>query len=79
MDTGNCEVIHVADREGDIYELYRECFKWDEKFLIRASANRSINKKSKSHTSKDKLFDNLLSKKAQGRVTVKVNSLSALS
>ena len=75
LDTGNCEIIHVADREGDIYELYRECFKWDEKFLIRACANRSINKKSKSHSSKDKLFDSLLSRKAQGRVTVKVNSL----
>ena len=75
LDTGSCEIIHVADREGDIYELYRECFKWDEKFLIRANANRSINKKSKSHTSKDKLFNSLLSRKAQGRVTVKVNSL----
>ena len=25
LDTGGSEIIHVADREGDIYELYKEC------------------------------------------------------
>lgn len=75
LDTGDSEVIHVTDREGDIYELYRECSKWKERFLIRANVNRSINKRSKSHFSEDKLFDFLLSKKAQGTVTVKVNSV----
>ena len=75
LDTGDSEIIHIADREGDIYELYKECSKWQEKFLIRASVNRSINKKSKSQSSEDKLFDFLLSKKAQGKVTVKVNNV----
>ena len=75
LDTGGSEIIHIADREGDIYELYKECSKRKEKFLIRASVNRSINKKSKSHSSEDKLFDFLLSQKAQGKVTVRVNSL----
>ena len=75
LDTGNSEIIHVTDREGDIYELYRECSKWKERFLIRANVNRSINKRSKSQFSEDKLFDFLLSKKAQGIVTVRVNSV----
>lgn len=74
LDTGDSEIIHVADREGDIYELYKECSKWKEKYLIRASVNRSINKKFKSCSSEDKLFDFLLSKKAQGRVKVRLSS-----
>ena len=43
---GNCNnQIHVADRESDIYELYRDCNKNNIKFVIRARLNRAINKR----------------------------------
>lgn len=45
LHTGGAQIIHMADREGDIYELYRDCLKWQEDFIIRASHNRAINKK----------------------------------
>lgn len=73
-DTGDSEIIHVADREGDIYELYRECEKLDEKFLIRASHNRDINKTVRRGSSDEKLFDVLESGKPAGTVTIKINS-----
>ena len=73
-DTGESEIIHVTDREGDIYELYRECEYLDEKFLIRASHNRDINKTVRRGNSDEKLFDTLESSKAAGRVTIKINS-----
>lgn len=65
-------VIHVADREGDIYELYRDAKDLDEKFIIRAKTNRSINKKKRREPPKEKLFDLLESKRAQGRITIKL-------
>ena len=64
----------MADREGDIYELYRECGYLDEKFLIRASHNRDINKSVRRGNSDEKLFDILESSKPAGRVTIKINS-----
>ena len=73
-DTGNTEIIHVADREGDIYELYRECALLDEKFLIRASHNRDINKSVRRGSSDEKLFDSLEATKAAGVVTIRINS-----
>ena len=74
LDTGPCEVIHVADREGDIYELYRDCTHWGENFLIRASHNRTINKNKRRQSRSEKLFDTLEASKAQGTVSVKVHS-----
>ena len=44
LDISN-NLIHIADREGDIYELYRDCNKNNIKFVIRARLNRTINKK----------------------------------
>jgi hypothetical protein len=34
------KVIHVCDREGDIYELFEKAYKTDQTFLIRATQNR---------------------------------------
>jgi len=73
-DTGDSEIVHVADREADIYELYRECEDLDEKFLIRASHNRDINKTVRRGSSDEKLFDTLESSKPAGTVTIKINS-----
>ena len=37
----NVELIHVADREGDIYELYAQAVLTGEKFVIRAIHDRT--------------------------------------
>ena len=68
-------VVHVADREADIYELYRDVVDLKESFIVRASVNRSINKSKRREAPKDKLFDLLERKKAQGKtkVTIQIN------
>jgi hypothetical protein len=38
------EALHVCDREGDMYELFDEAEKSGQKFLIRATHNRRIEK-----------------------------------
>lgn len=73
-DFGKTQTIHVADREGDIYELYRDCLDWNENFLIRASHNRTINKKSRRSESDEKLFEVLENCRSKGIVNVKVAS-----
>ena len=70
----NTQTIHVADREADIYELYRDCADWDEFYIIRASHNRAINKEKRRQPTKEKLFEFLKNSRAQGTVTVNVNS-----
>ncbi|MBS0290489.1 MAG: IS4 family transposase, partial [Proteobacteria bacterium] len=66
------EAIHVADREGDIYELYREACVLDEKFIIRAKSNRVINKNKKREPVKERLFDYLEKQPTQGTLKVEV-------
>ena len=56
LDISN-DLIHVADREGDIYELYRDCNKNNIKFVVRARLNRTINKKRRRDKTKEKLFE----------------------
>ena len=53
----NCSQIHVADRESDIYELYRNCNQQNIKFVIRARLNRAINKKHRREKTVEKLFE----------------------
>jgi len=36
----NVELVHIADREGDIYELYAAAMRSGQKFVIRAIHNR---------------------------------------
>ena len=50
-------IIHIADREADIYELYRNCDEKQIKFVVRASVNRSINKIKRREKPKHKLFE----------------------
>lgn len=53
----NNRIVHIADREGDIYELYRDCVELGEKFVIRACRNRTINKKKRREVSKVRLYE----------------------
>ncbi|MHB1949443.1 MAG: IS4 family transposase [Gammaproteobacteria bacterium] len=66
------DVVHVADREADIYELYRDVADLNEHFIIRASVNRSINKEKRREAPKEKLFDKLETMKAQGKISIKL-------
>ncbi|ABV84893.1 IS4 family transposase [Rickettsia massiliae] len=51
------EIVHIADREADIYEMYKYCDEKNIKFLIRAKENRAINKQKRREKPKYKLFD----------------------
>lgn len=66
------QVIHVADREGDIYEFYREAAQLEELFIVRVKANRNINKVKRREPPKENLFGHLENKKAQGKIDVPV-------
>lgn len=74
-DLGRTRVIHVADRECDMYEFFRDAAELGENVLIRASQNRSINKRYRREAPKCLLFDHLKAKRAQAKVevTIQVN------
>lgn len=65
-------IVHVADREGDFYELYRECFDLEEKFLIRASHNRAINKIKRREAPKERMFDHFHSLVPQAKISIDI-------
>ena len=69
----NTKIIHVADREADIYSLFDELECLDEKFIIRARCNRRINKSSRGSFDGEKLFDRLEQEKSLGTIEVEVN------
>ena len=75
----NTKVIHVADREADIYSLFDELECLDEKFIIRARCNRRINKSSRGSFDGEKLFDRLEQEKSLGTIEVEVNEKSSPS
>jgi len=72
FDFGQTQTIHVADRECDLYEFYRDAVDLGENVLVRASKNRSINKDKRREIPSCLLFDHLKAKKAQGKVTVTI-------
>ena len=72
MDFGDTQTIHVADRESDFYELFREAAELGENVLIRASQNRAINKTHRREPSSTYLFDYLKDKRAQGKTTLPI-------
>lgn len=72
MDLGSSRVVHVADREADIYELFRNAAALGEHVLVRASDNRAIDKASRSEKAHTWLFDDLMGRRAQGTTTVEI-------
>ena len=56
-------VIHLCDREGDIYEVFCSAQKHCADFIIRCKSNRRINKKSRGSEDGDLLQDALLESK----------------
>jgi len=75
LDFGPTKIVHVADRECDIYEFFRDANDLGEHVLVRASQNRSINKRARREAPSILLFDHLKAKRAQGKVevTIQVN------
>lgn len=69
-DFGSSEIVHIADRECDFYEFFREAMAYKEHFVIRAKSNRSINKKNRRESPSAHLFDFLKAKRAQGKTTI---------
>ncbi len=69
-DFGSSEIVHLADRECDFYEFFREAITHKEHFVIRAKSNRSINKKTRREPPSEHLFDFLKGKRAQGKTII---------
>ncbi len=72
IDCGRAHVVHIADRECDQYEFFRDAVQMKEDVLIRAARNRSINKRHRRESPNCLLFDYLKGKKAQGKVTIRI-------
>ena len=72
LDFGRTRVVHVADREGDIYEFFRDCAGIGQHVLVRAARDRSINKKRRREMPTEKLFDALRGRRALGKIDVQV-------
>ena len=70
LDVADTEVIHIADRECDFYEFFRDASAIDANVLIRAARNRSINKENRRAKPEAHLFDFLKSKREQGKITI---------
>ena len=71
-DFGSAEVVHIADRECDFYEFFRETIACKEHFVIRAKSNRSINKENRREPTSTHLFDFLKAKRAQGKTSIEL-------
>ena len=72
LDLNRTRSVHIADRECDMYEFYRDAAELGENVLVRAARNRSINKQHRREPPSCWLFDHLQSKRAQGRVTIRM-------
>lgn len=72
IDFGDTETVHVADRECDFYEFFREAEKLGEAVLIRAARNRSINKTKRREQPSTYLFDHLKEKRSNGKTTISI-------
>jgi len=69
----NKQVVTIADREADIYDLFHLADRLNTHFLVRASQNRKINKTAiHSMESGEMLWDFMKKKKLKGTVQVDV-------
>ncbi len=67
------QVVTIADREADIYDLFQLADRMNTQFLVRASQNRKINKTAiYSDISGEMLWDFMKKKKNKGTIQVNV-------
>lgn len=72
LDFGATRAVHVMDREGDSYSVFRQAAAVGAHVLVRAQHNRVIDKNAPDEGSSEWLFDKLSSKRAQGRTSVRI-------
>ena len=67
------QVVTVCDREADLYDLFKESREIDAAVLVRASANRTVNRKSR-YAEKDvqKLWDFMHQQTEAGTYTIQI-------
>ena len=70
---GDTEVITVCDREADFYDFFKLSDRMGAPVLVRATANRTVNKKSR-YAEKDvvKLWDHVLQQPETGSYTIDI-------
>ena len=71
--TQSTQVVTVCDRESDIYDFFRLAEKLQFPVLVRASHNRTVNKKSTySEITGEKLWDLMKKKKSLGSIKIEI-------
>ena len=69
----NTEVVTVCDRESDFYDFFRLSDQINSKVLVRASVNRTVNKKSRyAEKNVVKLWDYISSKPEAGSFKIEI-------
>ena len=70
---GDSQVVTVCDREADLYDLFKASSQIDAAVLVRASANRTVNRRSR-YAEKDvlKLWDYMLQQAETGSYTIQI-------
>lgn len=67
------KVVTVADREADIYDLFLLADELDTHYLIRATANRKVNKTAMySDISGEMLWDCMAKKSVEGQIEIEI-------
>lgn len=74
LNFASTQIVHVADRECDIYEFFRDAHSLEQNVLIRASRNRAINKKFRREKPSCLLFDKITRMRSQGSTTVRIQT-----
>lgn len=72
LDLGGTDAVHVMDREGDAYAVFRQAAAAGVHVLVRAQHNRIIDKGDQHEGSGEWLFDKLSNRRAQGRTSVRI-------
>lgn len=73
LKTQSTQVVTVCDREADIYDFFRLADKLKAPVLVRASHNRTVNKKYVySEITGEKLWDLLGNTKSQGSIKIEI-------
>ena len=70
---GDTEIITVCDREADLYDFFKFSFRIDSPVLVRARANRTINRRSR-YTEKGivKLWEHMHQQPETGSYTIEI-------
>lgn len=73
-DLKETKIIHIMDREGDIYEVFSEALNLEQSFIIRVKHNRRVNKSSRGADNGQLLTEVFAATKPLGIVDMIVNA-----